>query len=111
EKLLKVLKKHKGAIAWKISNIKRINPSFCTHKILIGEGHHPVVQPQRRLNSNMKDVVKVEVINLLDASLIYSISDSSWVSPVNVVPKKGGMTIVPNERNELILTRIFIIRD
>ena len=53
----------------------------------------------------MKDVVKAEVIKLLDAGLIYPISDSSWVSPVQVVPKKGGITVVPNEKNELIPMR------
>ena len=53
----------------------------------------------------MKDVVRNEVIKLLDAGMIYPISDSSWVSPVQVVPKKGGMTVVPNEKNKLILTR------
>ncbi|XP_076921585.1 uncharacterized protein LOC143583043 [Bidens hawaiensis] len=65
-----------------------------------------VIQPQRRLNPNMSEVVKKEVIKLLDAGLIYPISDSSWVSPVQVIPKKGGMTVVTNERNELIPTRI-----
>src|SRR5262249_15843833 len=69
------------------------------------EGHHPVIQPQRRLNPNMKEVVKTEVIKLLDASLIYPISDSLWVSSVHVVPKKGGMTVVLNVKNELIPTR------
>ena len=77
EKLLKVLRRHKGAIAWKLSDIKGISPSYCTHKILMEEGYKPVVQPQRRLNPNMKDVVKAEVIKLLDAGLIYPISDSS----------------------------------
>ena len=105
EKLLKVLKEHKRAIAWKISDIPGISPSFCTHKILLEEDFKPVVQPQRRLNPNMKDVVKAEVIKLLDAGVIYPISDSSWVSPVQVVPKKGGMTVVPNEKNELIPMR------
>ena len=53
----------------------------------------------------MKEVMKKEVIKLLDAGLIYPISDSSWVSPTQVVPKKGGMTVVPNEKNELIPMR------
>jgi hypothetical protein len=53
----------------------------------------------------MKEVVKKEVLKLLDAGMIYPISDSSWVSPVHVVPKKGGMTVVANEKNELIPTR------
>ena len=103
--LLKVLKEHKCALGWKISDIRGINPSFCTHKILMEDDYKPVVQPQRRLNPNMKEVVKKEVIKLLDAGLIYPISDSSWVSPVQVVPKKGGMTVVQNEKNELIPTR------
>ncbi|GJX14978.1 reverse transcriptase domain-containing protein [Tanacetum coccineum] len=63
------------------------------------------VQPQRRVNPNIKEVVKKEVIKLLDAGLIYPISDSPWVSPVQVVPKKGGMTVVKNEKNELIPQR------
>ncbi|GKF53191.1 hypothetical protein Tco_0160101, partial [Tanacetum coccineum] len=62
----------------------------------------PNVQPQRRVNPNIKEVVKKEVIKLLDAGLIYPISNSSWVSPVQVVPKKGGMTVVKNEKDELI---------
>ncbi|KAD4887896.1 hypothetical protein E3N88_19968 [Mikania micrantha] len=103
-KLLEVLKTHKKAIAWKIMDIKGINPSFCTHKILMEEDFKPVVQHQRRMNPNMQDVVKKEVIKLLDAGLIYPISDSPWVSPVQVVPKKGGMTVITNEKNELIPT-------
>ena len=105
---MEVLRKHKEAITWKLSDIKGISPSYCTHKILMEEGYKPVVQPQRRLNPNMKDVVKAEVIKLLDAGLIYPISDSSWVNPVQVVPKKGRMTVVPNERNELIPMRTVI---
>ena len=65
----------------------------------------PVAQPQRRLNPTMKEVVKKEVMKLLEAGMIYPISDSSWVSPVQVVPKKGGMTVIYNEKNELIPTR------
>ena len=58
----------------------------------------PKVQPQRRLNPSMKEVVKAEVIKLLDAGMIYPISDSVWVSPVQVVLKKGGMTVIKNEK-------------
>ena len=105
EKLLVALKKHKRAIAWKISDIRGISPSFCTHKILMEDEFKSTVQPQRRLNPKMKEVVKAEVIKLLDAGMIYPISDSAWVSPVQVVPKKGGMTVVPNEKNELIPMR------
>ncbi|KAI3797202.1 hypothetical protein L1987_32457 [Smallanthus sonchifolius] len=104
-KLLRVLKEHKKAIAWKIMDIKGINPSFCTHKILMEENFKPVVQHQRQLNPSMQKVLKKEVIKLLDAGLIYPISDSPWVSPVQVVPKKGGMTVVAYDKNELIPTR------
>jgi len=103
--LLKVLGKHKKALAWKISDIRGINPSFCTHKILMEDNHRPSALPQRRLNPNMKEVVKAEVIKLLDAGIIYPISDSAWVSPTQVAPKKGDMTVVTNEKNELIPTR------
>ena len=65
----------------------------------------PTIQPQRRLNPAMQEVVKKEVIKLLDAGIIYPISDSKWVSPVQVVPKKGGITVITNENNELIPTR------
>ncbi|GJX65172.1 hypothetical protein Tco_0299515 [Tanacetum coccineum] len=103
--LLKVLKSHKRAIAWKISDIKGIDPSFCTHKILMEDDFKPAVQHQRRVNSKIHEVIKKEVIKLLDARLIYPISDSPWVSLVHCVPKKGGMTVVKNEDNELIPTR------
>ncbi|GJR15119.1 reverse transcriptase domain-containing protein [Tanacetum coccineum] len=105
--LLKVLKSHKWAIAWKISDIKGIDPSFCTHKILMEDDFKPAVQHQRRVNPNIPEVIKKEVIKLLDSELIYPISDSLWVSPVHCVPKKGGMTVVENEDNELIPTRYF----
>ncbi|GJV73303.1 reverse transcriptase domain-containing protein [Tanacetum coccineum] len=104
--LIKVLKSHKHAIAWKISDIKGIDPQFCTHKILMEENAKPIVQHQRRVNPKIHEVIKQEVIKLLDAGLIYLISDSPWVSPVYCVPKKGGITVVKNEENELIPTRL-----
>ncbi|GJW63448.1 hypothetical protein Tco_0115332 [Tanacetum coccineum] len=104
--LLKVLKSHKRAIAWKLSDIKGVSPEFCTHKILMEEDYEPSVQSQRRVNPKIHDVIKKEVEKLLDAGLIYPISDSPWVSPVHCVPKKGGMTVITNEENELIPTQI-----
>nr|GEZ20655.1 DNA-directed DNA polymerase [Tanacetum cinerariifolium] len=106
EALIKVLKSHKRAIAWKISDIKAIDPRFCTHKILMEEDYKPAVQSQRRVNPKIHDVIKKEVIKLLDAGMMYSISNSPWVSPIHCVPKKGGMTVVANENNELIPTRL-----
>nr|GEX68623.1 reverse transcriptase domain-containing protein [Tanacetum cinerariifolium] len=104
--LITVIKSHKRAIAWKLSDIKGIDPKFCTHKILMEEDFEPTVQHQRRVNPKIHDVIKQEVLKLLDAGLIYLISDSPWVSPVHYVPKKGGFTVIENEDNELILTRL-----
>nr|GEX83017.1 reverse transcriptase domain-containing protein [Tanacetum cinerariifolium] len=104
--LIIVLKSHTQAIARKLSDIKGIELEFCTHKILMEEDFEPVVQHQRRVNPKIYDVIKQEVLKLLDAGLIYPIPDSPWVSPVHSVPKKGGFTVVENEENELILTRL-----
>nr|GEX69355.1 reverse transcriptase domain-containing protein [Tanacetum cinerariifolium] len=106
ERLIKVLKSHKHAIAWKLSDIKGIDLQFCTHKILIEEDFKLAVQHQRRVNPKIHEVIKKEVVKLFDAGLIYPISDSPWVCPVHCVPKKGGMTVVTNEDNELIPTRL-----
>nr|GEW70080.1 reverse transcriptase domain-containing protein [Tanacetum cinerariifolium] len=102
--LITVLKSHNRAIAWKLSDIKGIDPEFYTHKIFMEEHFEPAVQHQRRVNPKIHDVIKQEVLKLLEAGLIYPISNSPWVSPVHCVPKKGGFT-VENEDNELILTR------
>nr|GEZ68256.1 reverse transcriptase domain-containing protein [Tanacetum cinerariifolium] len=91
--LIKVLKSHKRANAWKLSDIQGINPEFCTHRILMEEDYKPAVQHQRRVNLKIHDVVKKEVVKLLDVGLIYLISDSPWVSPIHCVPKKGGFTV------------------
>ncbi|GJU73816.1 reverse transcriptase domain-containing protein [Tanacetum coccineum] len=105
-RLLKVLKSHKRAIAWKISDIKGIDLLFFTYKILLEDNSKPTIQHQRRVNLKIHEVIKKEVIKLLDVGLIYPISDSPWVSPVHCVPKKGGMTVIENEDNELIPTRL-----
>ncbi|GJR23204.1 reverse transcriptase domain-containing protein [Tanacetum coccineum] len=104
--LIKVLKSRKQAIAWKLSDIKGINPEFYSHKSLMEDEYEPTVQHQRRVNPKIHDVIKKEVEKLLDAGLIYPISDSPWVSPVHCVPKKGGMTVVTNDDNELVPTRL-----
>nr|GEX89776.1 reverse transcriptase domain-containing protein [Tanacetum cinerariifolium] len=80
--LITVLKSHKRAIAWKLSDIKGIDPEFCTHKILKEEDFEPAVQHQRRVNPKIHDVIKQEVLKLLDAGLIYPISDSPWLNEV-----------------------------
>nr|GEU69744.1 reverse transcriptase domain-containing protein [Tanacetum cinerariifolium] len=76
--LIKVLKSHKQAITWKLSDIKGINPKFCSHKILMKDDFESAVQHQRRVNPKIHNVIKKEVLKLLDAGLIYPISDSPW---------------------------------
>ncbi|CAM8910865.1 unnamed protein product [Rhodiola kirilowii] len=106
ERLAAVLKKHKAAIGWTLADIKGVSPTVCMHRILLEDGAKPVRQPQRRLNPLMMEVVQKEVQKLLDANVIYPISDSQWVSPVHVVPKKIGITVELNARGELVTKRI-----
>ncbi|GJU72101.1 reverse transcriptase domain-containing protein [Tanacetum coccineum] len=104
-KLVSVLKKHKEAFAWKTTDIPGICPSFCKHEIQLLDDKKQVVQKQRRLNPNMQEVVKKEIMKLLDTGIIYPIVDSPWVSPIHCVPKEGGITVVTNENDELVPTR------
>jgi len=76
EKLLLVFQKHKKTIRWILADIPDISPSTCMHRILLENGAKPVRQPQRRLNPIILDVVKKEVTKLLQAGIIYPISDS-----------------------------------
>ena len=108
QKLLKILKKYKGVIAWFIDDLKGIIPSICIHKILLEENAKTSIEHQKRLNLVMKEVVRKEVLKWLNVGFIYVISDSPWVSPVHVVPKKSGFTVIRNEKNELIPTRTVI---
>nr|KYP53525.1 hypothetical protein KK1_024417 [Cajanus cajan] len=88
DSLIQVIKANEGAIGWTLFDLKGISPSYCMHKIHMEQDYKPVAQPQRRLNPTMKEVVRKEVTKLLEAGMIYPISDSAWVSPVQVVPKK-----------------------
>ena len=98
--------KHKMAIGWIIAYIEGISLSTCMHRILLEEGAKPSSQLQRRLNPPMMDVVKKEILKLLEVGVIYPISDSNWVSPIQVVPKKTGITVVKNQNDELVPTHI-----
>ena len=104
-KQLEILRKYKGAIAWSIEDLKGIIPSICMHKILLEDNAKTSIEPQRRLNPVMKEVVRKELLKWLNAGFVYAISGSPWVSPVHVVPKKWGFTVIRNEKNELIPTR------
>ena len=102
--LLQILRTHKTALGWTIVDIKGISPLICTQRIHLEEDVKPSRQPHRRLNPIMKEVVKNEVLKLLDVGVIYPIADNKWVRPTQVVPKKSGVTMVANENNELIPT-------
>ncbi|RVW72907.1 Retrovirus-related Pol polyprotein from transposon 17.6 [Vitis vinifera] len=78
----------------------------CLMKFSRGEEAKPIRQLQRRLNPHLQEVVRAEVLKLLQAGIIYPISDSPWVSPTQVVPKKSGITVVQNEKGEEITTRL-----
>ncbi|GJX57907.1 hypothetical protein Tco_0289297, partial [Tanacetum coccineum] len=104
-KLVSILKKHKEAFTWKTTDIHGICLSFCKHKIQLLDEKKPIVQKQIRLNPNMQEVVKKEIMKLLDTCIIYPIADSPWVSPIHNVPKKGGITVVTNKNDELVPTR------
>ncbi|KAK1685727.1 hypothetical protein QYE76_046575, partial [Lolium multiflorum] len=108
ERLLQILKKHRGAIGYTLDDLKGISPSICQHAINMEDDAKPVVEPQRRLIPKMKDVVRNEVLRLLEAGIIYPIADSRWVSHVHCVPKKGGMTVVPNDNDEHIPQRVVV---
>ena len=105
ESLVKVLKRFKRAIGWTIADIIGIPPGICSHKIQLMPDHKPSIEYQRCLNHPMQEVVKKEIIKWLDAEVIYPIADSSWVCPVQCVPKNGGMTLVTNKKNELVPMR------
>ncbi|XP_060964172.1 uncharacterized protein LOC133033462 [Cannabis sativa] len=106
DRLLRVLRAHNKAIAWTLGDVKGISPSTVMHRILMEDNAKPTIDAQRRLNPPMKEVVRKEVVKWLDAGVAYPISDSKWVSPVQVVPKKGGMTIAiaPEDQEKTTFT-------
>ncbi|KAB2612130.1 hypothetical protein D8674_036810 [Pyrus ussuriensis x Pyrus communis] len=106
EKLFQVLKEFKSALGWTLAYIKGISPTTCMHHIFLEEGAKPTREAQRRLNPPMMEVVKKEIIKLLDCGVISPISDSKWVSPIQCVPKKSGVIVVENAENELVPMRI-----
>jgi len=77
EKLMRVLRGNEGALGWNIPDLKDISPAYCMQKIHMEAEYKPVVQPQRRLNPTMKEVVKKKVLKLVDVGMIYPISDGS----------------------------------
>jgi len=101
-KLINILEKHRSVLGYTLQDLKGISPALCTHQIPLDPKIAPSREPQRRLNNAMREVVKKEVLKLLDVEIIYPVLHSERVIPVQVVPKKGGMTVVENSKNELI---------
>ena len=87
--LLTISEKHRFAFGYSLEDLKGISPALCTHRIPIDPAYTPSREPQRRLNNAMREVIKKEVLKLLHAGIIYPMPYSEWVSPVQVVPKKG----------------------
>lgn len=104
ERLVSVLSRYRKAMGWSLHDIVVISPTMCMHKIDLEEGAKPMKDFQRRLNLNMPEVVKKEVI-LLEEGIIYPIANSEWVSHVHVVPMKAGFTMQENDKGEMILVR------
>ena len=88
-----------------MSDLKRIDPSLCTHCIFLEEDSRPSREAQRQLNPKVWDAVKDEILKWLNADIIYPISDNPWVSPVHVVPKKAGITVTTNDKGKEIQMR------
>jgi hypothetical protein len=99
---LTILEKHHSAFGYSLKDLKEISPTLCTHRIPIDPAYPPSREPQRRLNNAIREVVKKEVLKLLHAGIIYHVPHSEWVSTVKGVPKKGDMTMVKNQKDELI---------
>ena len=91
-----------------MADIKGLNPSIVQHRIYLIEEAKPKRDPQRRLNPIMQEAVRVKILNLLGNGIIYPISDSQWVSPVHVVPKKANFTVAKNEKKELVRTHLLM---
>eukprot|EP00253_Pinus_taeda_P008492 PITA_08492 len=90
QEVIALLKKYSKAFAWDYIDMQGIHPNTCTHHIYTDDKLKPVRQPQRRMNPTMKEIVKEELHKLLSVGFIYPISDSQWVSPLVIVPKKNG---------------------
>jgi hypothetical protein len=104
QRLVATLEKYRSVIGYFLKDLKGIGLSLCTHRIPMEQDQKPVREHQRWLNNVMREVVN-ELLKLLKAGVIYPISDSEWVSLVQVVLKKGGMIIIRDEKNKLIPQR------
>ena len=99
---MEVLRKNEEAIGWTLKDLKGLDPSLCTHCIFLEDESRPIREAQRGLNPKVWEAAKEEIHKWLNVEIIYPISDSQWVSPVHVVLKKAGVTVMTNEKGEEI---------
>ena len=108
ERLLAVLRGRKEAIGWNLSDLKGIDLYLCTHRIFLEEDSRPSREAQRQLNPKVWDAVKDEIFKWLYAGIIYPICHSPWASPLHVVPKKAGITVMTNDKDEELQMRLLM---
>ena len=106
EDLKAILRKHRKAIGWTMTDIMGLSPTIVQHPFISMKTRYQKRDPQCRLNPIMQEAVHAEIVKLLDNVIIYPISDSQWVNPVHAVPKKSGFTVAENENKELVQTRL-----
>lgn len=102
-----VLQRFKRAIGWTITTILGIPSGICPHKIELDLNSIHSIEHQWRLNLLMQEVMKKKIIKMLDDEVFYPITNRKWFNPIQCIPKKGEITVVPNLKNELIpMTRL-----
>ena len=106
KRLLDILRRNEQAVGWTLEDLRGLDPSLCTHRILLEDESRPVMEAQCRLNPKVWEAVKEVILKWLNAEIIYPISDSQWVSPVHVVLKKTRVTVTVNNKGEEIQTRL-----
>jgi hypothetical protein len=108
-RLVATLEKYQLVIGYSLKDLMGISTSLCTHRIPMEQEHKLIREHQRWLNNAMREEVRKELLKLLKAGIIYPISDSEWVSPVQVVSKKGGMTVIHNEKMNSFLSGLSLV--
>jgi len=106
DKLIRVLRQNSEVLGWTLADLKGLSATLCSHKVTLESDAKPKRDPQWRLNPPIMEVAQKEILQCLDAGVIYHIVDSEWFSPIHVVPKKGGTIIVKNKKGELIATGV-----